>query len=117
MPETATPIIRIPLEEVESSNLHSIGYDPARKIAAVRFRSGAIYHYANVDQETMTQFYTAPSRGNFFARQIKGKFPGMKVTGTCRNCGSQHGYLGTVCEECGTSVYEDVRKSSGEKIE
>ena len=112
MPETETPIIRIPLEPVESTNLSGIGYDAEKKILSVRFRSGAIYNYANVDLDTATDFYAAPSRGSYFARNIKGKYPGMKATGTCPRCGAQHGFLGDTCADCGCDTYQDTPKES-----
>ena len=102
--------IKIPREAVSSSNLASIGYDHVKKILAVEFKNGAIFHYAGVSLETVTAFYVAPSRGAYFSANIKGKFSGQKMTGTCPKCGAVHGWIGDLCEDCGCAEYEDVRK-------
>lgn len=63
----------IDLKDVKSSQVKSIGYDPATKTLAVSFTrgSGAIYHYPNVEQETYDAFAKAESVGNFFGQHIK----------------------------------------------
>lgn len=40
----------IPLKEVTSTAIKAIGYDPATRTLAVRFRAGQVSHYADVPQ-------------------------------------------------------------------
>ncbi|PXW23382.1 KTSC domain-containing protein [Paraburkholderia caballeronis] len=84
---TATPL-QIDLKEVESSQIHSIGYDAASKTLAIRFRNrstGApttLYHYANVTPEDFVAFDEAESKGSHFGKHIKPydvKFPFQKI--------------------------------------
>ena len=49
-------------------------------------------------------FQEAPSKGSFYAHEIKGQFTAEKVTGTCSSC-SDVGMLGQMCEDCGTATY------------
>jgi len=63
--------IRIP---VESSNLESIGYDQSTQTLEVEFDSGGIYEYFNVPQNIFEAFLTAPSKGEFLYREIKGAY-------------------------------------------
>jgi KTSC domain len=108
----SSTIVKVPVEPITSSNLAGIGYDRERQILAVQFKSGAIFHYGNVDLDLATAFYTAGSRGSYYARNIKGKLPGLRVTGPCEKCGRE-GYLGDTCEECGCGQHrEPVRQAA-----
>jgi len=81
MPKTFTPAQAfeteprppIVLNEVESSQVKAIGYDPETKTLAVSFPrgTGAIYHYPNVEPETYAAFVGAESIGKFFGANIK----------------------------------------------
>lgn len=64
---------------VESSNLHSIGYDPGAKTLAIQFWSGrgdnrtpgTVYHYFDVPQSVFDGLKAAKSKGEYFDREIK----------------------------------------------
>jgi hypothetical protein len=60
------------LEEVESSNIKSIGYDPEKKIMHVVFNSGKTYEYTSDDME-FSDFQKSPSKGKFFNEHIRGR--------------------------------------------
>ena len=107
--------IKIPREAVESSNLASIGYDVDKQIVAIHFKSGAVFNFAPFTPDQMLEFYTAPSKGSYFAKNIKGKIPGTKCTGDCPKCGDKHGWIGERCTDCGCADYEEVRKANGEQ--
>jgi hypothetical protein len=64
-------------KEVESSNIASIGYDPPT--LEVEFHHGGVYTYEGVPQEVYENFMAAPSKGRFFAENIKGKYPHQRV--------------------------------------
>jgi hypothetical protein len=69
----------IPMTEVESSNVHSYGYDANTKTLAVRFHDGGLYHYSGVSGEVIGQMAKAKSFGSFIHAHIKGKHEGKKV--------------------------------------
>lgn len=92
---------RIDLEPITSSNLAAIGYDPQKNILAIEFKGGDVFHYAGISLEMALDFYSAPSRGSFYAKNIRGKFEGALMTGRCPACGSI-GRVGERCDDCGT---------------
>ena len=71
---------RIP---VNSSNIKSVGYDPARKILEIEFRSGSVYRYWNLPQEIYRTLVSAPSIGAFFWQNIRDneQYPREKIIG------------------------------------
>lgn len=75
MPEKKeiTDINGTPLQEVESSNVHSHGYDPASGVLRVKFRSGGVYDYHNVSAAKYEELTKAASVGSFISTDIKGK--------------------------------------------
>lgn len=64
---------------VESSDIVSIGYDPADKILEVEFQGGRVYHYRDVDADIYAQFMRADSYGTFFFAHINGRYRYEKV--------------------------------------
>lgn len=64
---------------VFSSNVASIGYDPASQTLEVEFNNGSVYQYYNVPEGIFDQFQAAPSKGQFLAYQIKDRFPYARV--------------------------------------
>ena len=69
---------RIP---VESSNITSIGYDPASHIFEVEFKNnGAVYQYFNVPEHIWRELETAPSVGKYYASQIRDRFVSQRVS-------------------------------------
>jgi hypothetical protein len=65
----------ITLEAVESSQIEAIGYDPERKVLAIKFKNktgtGPTYEYENVSQTLFDEFKAADSKGRFFRDRIK----------------------------------------------
>ena len=67
------------LQDVESSQIHSIGYDPETQTLAIRFTRGygenrgpgSLYHYSNVPQDVYDAFLAAESKGKYFGQHIK----------------------------------------------
>ncbi len=56
---------------VESSNLASVGYDPAISTLEIEFHSGAIYQYFAVPQEIYDGLMNAASKGSYLDHNIK----------------------------------------------
>jgi hypothetical protein len=60
---------------VDSSAINSVGYDPRSRTLEVEFSSGAVYDYFGVTARLWESFLAAPSKGKFFARKIRDRFP------------------------------------------
>ncbi len=84
------PNSAIPMLEVSSSQIHSIGHDAETNTLAIRFyrgygreqRPGSLYHYANFSAEDFAKFRDAESKGRHFGAHIKafaGIYPYTKV--------------------------------------
>lgn len=96
-----------------SSNLVSYGYDESRRVLAVEFKSGHVLHYRNVDLGTWERMIDAESKGSFYAKHVKGRFPADPMTGMCPKCGDGPGVIGTTCEDCGRSQYFAQERRTG----
>ncbi|MCA8017773.1 KTSC domain-containing protein [Burkholderia metallica] len=79
---------QIAMTPVDSSQIHSIGYDAATQTLAVRFKdraSGAptsLYHYRHVTQANFDAFRNAESIGSHFYKHIKphqDRFPYTRI--------------------------------------
>ena len=68
-----TPAPHIPMTDVESSQVKSIGYDPSTNTLAVQFSrgTGAVYHYPGVTPEQHQAFLKAESIGTHFGKHFK----------------------------------------------
>lgn len=66
-------------EPVASTNISSLGYDPASETLEVEFTSGAIYQYYNVGTALYDQLTMAPSKGQFLNTYIKNAYPFSRV--------------------------------------
>jgi len=60
---------------VESSTIASVGYDLTRELLQLEFCSRAIYHYFGVPVGVHEALLEAPSKGSYFNRAIRGRFP------------------------------------------
>jgi len=66
---------KIPIFEMESSNLKATGYDKATLTLRVQFKSSnVLYDYKGVSSELFNEFMQSESKGRFFFTRIKGKF-------------------------------------------
>ena len=84
--ETTTPVID--MQEVESSQIHSIGHDAESNTLAIRFRDyktsgpSSLYHYRDFSADDFAAFRDADSIGSHFKQHIKPydkKHPYVKV--------------------------------------
>jgi len=60
---------------VESTTLAMVAYDKARELLRLEFRSRAIYQYFSVPAAVHQALLRAPSKGSYFNRVIRGRFP------------------------------------------
>ena len=59
---------------VESGTLRTFAYDDSREILQLEFLSHAIYHYYGVPAAVHEALLSAPSKGSYFNRAIRGRF-------------------------------------------
>ena len=64
---------------VASSNLATVGYDPATETLEVEFLSGSVYQYYNVPQNMYDQLMREGSKGRFLNTYIKNAYPYSRV--------------------------------------
>ncbi len=62
---------KIEMVQVQSSNVHAIGYDPERKTLLVQFAAGRTYEYQNVTAEIYRMLTQADSVGSAFNDLIR----------------------------------------------
>jgi hypothetical protein len=60
---------------VDSTTLAMVAYDDARELLRLEFRSRAIYQYFGVPAAVHAALLRAPSKGRYFNRVIRGRFP------------------------------------------
>jgi hypothetical protein len=58
-------------QAVTSSNLKSVGYDPAKRVLEIEFQNGRVYRYHNVPAEEYDELMKAPSLGRYFIANIR----------------------------------------------
>lgn len=82
------PAPKITRQKVESSQIESIGHDPATSTLEIEFVSrrpgvpGSVYQYGNVSADLHAQLVGAESIGSFFGKEIKphkDKYPFRKM--------------------------------------
>ena len=59
------------LQEFNSSSIKTMAYDKDEKKLWLRFNSGDLYEYRDVDRETALNLIKADSKGRFFHEHIK----------------------------------------------
>jgi hypothetical protein len=60
---------------VESTTLATVAYDDAQELLQLEFRSRAVYQYYGVPAPVCEALLRAPSKGSYFNRAIRGRFP------------------------------------------
>lgn len=60
---------------VVSSNINGVAYDKEARQMYVEFSGGLKYKYSGMSPDTYEDFLDAPSKGEFFAQNIKGQYP------------------------------------------
>ena len=59
---------------VSSSNLASVGYDPASQSLEIEFTTGRVYEYFDVPQQTYDKLMAAESHGRYFNAYIRDNY-------------------------------------------
>jgi hypothetical protein len=68
------------LEDLESSTIREMTYDPEFYILLIQFRSGEIYRYNLVPKSVWEGFKKTNSYGQFFSQYIKNNYPFVKLS-------------------------------------
>jgi hypothetical protein len=66
-------------ENVNSSNLASIGYDSENEILEVEFKHGGVYQYFDVSENVFNELMNAPSHGVYFSANIRNDYKYSKL--------------------------------------
>lgn len=66
-------------QQVQSSNIVSIGYDDGASTLEIEFASGSIYQYYGVPRHIYDELMQAPSKGKFFSTYIRNAYPCSRV--------------------------------------
>lgn len=64
---------------VESTTLAAVGYDATGQMLWLEFRSHAVYCYFDVPTAVHHALLEADSKGAYFNRYIRGRFPYQRV--------------------------------------
>lgn len=67
-------------QHVNSSNLKSVGYDPATRTLEIEFLNSGLYQYSGVPESVYKELMSASSHGQYFDNHIKkGVYPYRKI--------------------------------------
>jgi len=69
------------MARVDSSAVSDVDYDPMTRRLTVRFTSGARYAYRHVPPEVNRRFIAAASKGRFFTRHVRDRYPFERLAG------------------------------------
>ncbi|NJK45260.1 MAG: KTSC domain-containing protein [Pleurocapsa sp. SU_196_0] len=64
---------------VTSSNLRSVGYDPATRTLEIEFKNG-VYQYADVPLEEYEALMAAGSHGSYFIQNIRDAYSVSRIS-------------------------------------
>jgi hypothetical protein len=57
--------------------LDSVGYE--KNVLEVRFSNGGLYQYFDVPESVLASLMRAESKGRFFNRHIRGRYPAARL--------------------------------------
>lgn len=67
------------MRNVNSGNVHSIGYDEDHQGLQIRYRNGDTFIYYGVPYSIFSKLRRLPQMTVFINKELKGKFQSMKV--------------------------------------
>lgn len=67
------------MQEVRSTNIHSIGYDDTTNTLKVFFKKGGEYHYQEVPKQIHDDLMKAESIGSYFAKNVRNVYKFTKI--------------------------------------
>jgi hypothetical protein len=66
-------------KNIESSMIHSIGYDANNSTLEIEFNSGAVWQYFDFPESLWYEFNASESKGKFFHQKIKNQYSESRV--------------------------------------
>lgn len=87
--------------KVDSSSIAALGFED--DVCIVEFPNGHLFAYS-MTPEQFEAFAKSESKGRHYAKEIKGKLAGNKLTGGCKECGKQPQVIGETCSQCQSIV-------------
>lgn len=69
-----------PRQPLKSSSLASVGYERGSRTLELEFRKGGVYRYFEVPAALHEALLRAPSKGRFFAAELRNRFPYARVS-------------------------------------
>lgn len=67
---------------VESATLATVGYDEAQELLRLEFCSRAVCLYFGVPATMCEALLDAPSKGRYFNRTVRGRYPYRQILGS-----------------------------------
>ena len=67
------------LQPINSSSLAAIGYDADTQTLTVEFRKSGTYEFFEVPESIYQELMSAGSHGEYFGRNVRGKYRYAKV--------------------------------------
>ncbi|MCX7915486.1 MAG: KTSC domain-containing protein [Verrucomicrobiae bacterium] len=64
----------MPRQPVISSDIASVGYDPATQVLDIEFKATGVYRYFSVPREVYEGLLQTPSPGRYFRQHVLGKY-------------------------------------------
>jgi len=64
---------------VISGNIQAVGWDSPPNTLYVKFKAGTQYAYVGVPKNIFDALLKAPSKGQFFAKHIRDKYPTRRI--------------------------------------
>ncbi|WP_216830569.1 KTSC domain-containing protein [Alkalihalobacterium elongatum] len=65
---------------IDTENIESIAYDKTTKKFHVRFKTGEIFVYYAVTEQSYVSFMASNEKENYYLKMIKGKYEERKVS-------------------------------------
>jgi len=69
----------MPRADLNSTLLHAVTYQDQCAVLELEFRSGAVYRYFGIPQQTFEELLRAESKGGYFNSRIRNRFAYAKV--------------------------------------
>jgi len=65
--------------DLQSTSLNAATYQKQDALLELEFRSGTVYRYVGVPEQVYQELLTAESKGRYFNRHIRNRFPYTKT--------------------------------------
>ncbi len=102
MPQDALTLASRERVCIESSTLKSANWEGETLV--LEFHNGTLIAYHDFPMSAFEAFAQSVSKGKYFNTEIRGKYQGEKLTGTCPVCTMRPQVIGATCKACGEGI-------------